>query len=250
MARDFDGNDDIIRWNNGWAYSPTSPLTVSWWAAIDSYASTKYIWNIEATNAPGVGVFCYTGNNKQIYVEVLGSTTSIIKYLINASTAAGSGWNHWAFVFAGNATASNSLLYLNGTPLSTTDQNGVGLYDTATGYISLGNRATDLERDYDGRLAEFGVWNRALGAGEIAQLAAGFSPLTIPKGLKFAPRLAGTELLDPISGTVGTATGTTVAAHPSNVKWKSASNIYCPNPVDASGFSPAWWTPPQLIGAF
>ena len=79
----------------------------------------------------------------------------------------------------------------------------------------MGGRTQDDNRCLNGRLAEIGVWNRALDAGEIALLSQGISPLTILRGLKFyAPLLGQSTELNYLGAPASTMDGSTVIAHP------------------------------------
>jgi len=98
-------------------------------------------------------------------------------------------WNHVAAVFASSASR---LAYLNGvagtvnttdvTPATTPDRTAIGVQ-----IKSDGSRSNGATVEY---LSEAAIWNVALTAAEILQLAAGYSPLFVrPESLIAYPGL-------------------------------------------------------------
>ena len=113
--------------------------------------------------------------------------TGLLSYQVTGSTdmyvesAAGSikfnQWNHVAVTTTGSATASNTILYINGiasTPSAT--QNGVSITDNSAATTRIGNRP-DGERTFDGTISEVAVYDDVLTVAEVMDLAAGDSPL-------------------------------------------------------------------------
>ena len=104
-------------------------------------------------------------------------------------------------------------IYVDGSEASySASQDGTATPNTAGLEWFVGSSWT-ADLGIDGRLAELGWWNRVLDAGEIASLAAGFSPRCMPRGLKWAPDMV-RPVTDPVTGQVGTLSGTSVLAHP------------------------------------
>ena len=78
---------------------------------------------------------------------------------------------------------------------------------------SVGGRNYDDARNFGGYLAEVGMWSRVLSADERAALAAGYSPLFFPIGLRhYAPLIR--DPVDRVTGAAGTLDGTAVVDHP------------------------------------
>ena len=94
-------------------------------------------------------------------------------------------WVDIILTYDGGATTNDPLIYLDGVSQTITQLVGdpTGSLDTNADAYVIGNRGNDDARDFNGKLAEFAIWDRILGAGEIAALAAGFSPLFIPNSL-------------------------------------------------------------------
>jgi Concanavalin A-like lectin/glucanases superfamily len=117
--------------------------------------------------------------------------------------------------FNGVSDGSASSVAFTDNTIQTTDglsrNDGIGQAEPAD---SAGIPA-GATRQFDGSIAELGVWNAALTAAELAALGKGYSPRLIrPQSLKFYWPLIGraspeTEL---INGKVGTITGTIDAA--------------------------------------
>ncbi len=87
-------------------------------------------------------------------------------------------------------------IYVAGSEISydtdTAGVQGVAASD-ADGNFILGNDEA-ASRTFDGHMAHFAVWNRVLTAGEIAALAAGYSPLFFLSGMQlYAPLDASTQ---------------------------------------------------------
>ena len=131
-------------------------------------------------------------------------------YRISTASAIGiNQWHHVAATYDGTTSASGVALYVDGNAAeidTDSDQDGVG---TAL----AGDESWYLDGTFDVRVAEGALWNRILGDAAIATLANRFSPLAMPRSLKWAPPLVRGPR-DPISGTPGGATGATVVAHP------------------------------------
>ena len=101
-------------------------------------------------------------------------------------------------------------IYKNGTELSYSVNTNGASETTHSGSWSLGGRIYDDTRNLaDGKIAQVGVWNRVLTAGEIANLAAGYAPsLAAASGLQFYFK-GNTASLTATPGGNGTADGTT-----------------------------------------
>lgn len=89
---------------------------------------------------------------------------------------------------------------------------------------------------FDGRMAEFAVWNRELSAAEMAGLGAGFSPLFYPANLlSYTPFIR--QSVERIQALTITLTGTSVATHapiiypaPSQIITAPAAAAFVPYP--------------------
>jgi len=83
-------------------------------------------------------------------------------------------WQHVAATWDGSTSGSNIHLYVDGVPADGTAVNGSGSkYDDSGNPVTIGNRAVDLARGFEGGIDEVGVYNRVLTAEEIRNLSAG-----------------------------------------------------------------------------
>jgi hypothetical protein len=143
-------------------------------------------------------------------------------------------WHHFAYTWDGSTTATNAKIYFDGAELSSYDGNTNGVTLAAgTGKWSIGGRIYDDARNADGRLAEFGFWNRVMSAAEIAGLAKKYKPSALPFGLVFyAPLVQSTT---DRYGKAATEDGTTVAVHlPVITPYRTLSNAVYVAPVGAT----------------
>jgi hypothetical protein len=96
-----------------------------------------------------------------------------------------------------------------------------GVVTTASTVRFLGNREL-VDRAWDGKLAEFALWNRILTDPEVAQLAAGDAPSLISSGLIHYRPLISTAV-DSITSDSGSVTGALVQADHPAITYPSVS---------------------------
>jgi hypothetical protein len=80
-------------------------------------------------------------------------------------------WSHVIVTWDGSITAANSHIYINGVEASysvTTD--GASITDNSSAPLVIGNRISDLARQYDGLIDEVRIYNRTLSATEVTGL--------------------------------------------------------------------------------
>lgn len=89
-------------------------------------------------------------------------------------------WHHLCIVYEAVA-GTNPAIYTDGVPQAVTPAGGPtsGSPLTNTDAYVIGNRGNDNARAWDGRLAEFAIWDELLSAAECGALARGASPATI-----------------------------------------------------------------------
>lgn len=244
MAFDFNGTTDRADWANPWAIPANNPAwSISFWAWLDVLPTTDYFWCAHQSGDAAVAkiVIADTSTNLQVYCEVRRRNFNI--------TFATGQWDHYLITDSGGTSANNITAYLNGTALTPGTGTNDATTPAASGSWSAGGRIFDDLRNFDGRLANFGVWDRVLGAGEIAMLADGFSPMFCRRGLRWAPEIVRAQR-DPISGQTGTLDGTAVIEHPRTIFPSGPINMGVPAAVPASLLYPAPFSPAfgALIG--
>lgn len=146
-------------------------------------------------------------------------------------------WTDYVITYDGSSTSNDPTVYKNGVAISTTERfTPAGTLLTSDDKLYLGNRAAD-DLTTNGRIAEFAKWNRVLSASEAAMLGAGFSPVTILRGLVFYAPLIGvlSPEIDIVGGTTGTVSGGTgTASHP-RIIYPSRPQIILPPAAVVAG---------------
>lgn len=140
--------------------------------------------------------------------------TQLVNRVARPATGA---WNHWVITYDASAAANNAVIYLNGSSVTVTRFGTgptTGSLDTNSDPYCIGSyNISPFTRAWDGMIAEFGIWNAILTAGEAAALAKGFTPDQIrPASLvEYVPLLR-----DNISrkNAAPTITGALVQPHP------------------------------------
>jgi len=178
-SADLDGTDDYVSvpdadnlsFGNG---SSDSPFTLTAWLKSNTSGSLKMI-------AKGQGV-------PQEYAFGAGSagTPNLTLYdgdvnkriQITSQTALTQGtWQHWAVTYDGSGSHSNSKIYLNGNPVSTTTASSgvyVAMNNTSTpldiGYHNITVSGTTYETFTNGHLDDVAVIAKELSASEVSAI--------------------------------------------------------------------------------
>jgi hypothetical protein len=206
-SRDFNGSTDRIDWA-AVANLTGSAVTVSAWVYSDGQAgNADYVLCLHRSGDAAIGLVVAVATATGINFYRAGTTALNV---IGTVTSITSGWHNIICTHAGDITAAATVhIYRDGAeaaeyPIAT---NGAAEY-APTGKWSLGGRVYDDARNFDGKLAQVGVWNRVLTAAEIAALAAGYAPsVAAASGLQFYLK-ANTDSLVAAPGGEGTADGT------------------------------------------
>jgi len=209
MAYDFNGTNQRL----SIASSPVTatPLTLACWFNSDTVAANQRL----------IHLFGSTGND---YYDLAtrgadaGDPVSAIVNSQNAgqieivSTSTGysaNTWHHACGVFTNSASRT---AYIDAGSAVTGTVTSVPLI--APNALQIGSFSTNIQY-MNGRIAEVGIWNAALTAGEIASLARGMTCDKVrPQSLVFYAPLV-RDLIDAKGGlTITNNNGATVANHP------------------------------------
>ncbi len=216
MARDFNGSSD--KTGHGLAAEQNNLTTWSFggWFYLDSNAQYKRIvqkgsawpnadWDLEFDDGWGM-----------VFTNIHWSTNSGAWSIPKPATGA---WTHILVTYDMGSTANDPAIYVNGASQTVTERG------TPSGTAPANSQSTlYLGSDsgngqyYDGRMAEFAMWNRVLTAAEADIIGAKkYSPLFVSNGLvMYVPLIGRTSPeLELINGANGTLTGTSVIEHPS-----------------------------------
>lgn len=237
MARDFNGTTDRIDYASAFDMTGQA-ITISCWAWFDAFtpAANKYLFN-SAISGGGAGVVFQQQGANDGMLSFFRDGTTFLNRISTSSVVATTAWYHLCVTHDGVFTTSSSIhIYRNGTEVSyLSGQNGA-TETTANSGFSIGGRTSDDLRNHDGRIAEMGIWNRVISAGEIRALSRGLKPNHFPYLLKFYAPL----IRDPndVRGLTATLDGTTVIAHPRMLR----RIITCRATGNPSASAPALWS--------
>lgn len=128
-------------------------------------------------------------------------------------------WTNDVWTYDFGATTNDPVAYRNGSSATVTERlapSGTSGHTTDDGTITIGAYDDGSGEYWDGKIAEFGIWNRILSAGEAAKLGKNCSALFIPRGLVFYAPLFGNNSpeTDIVGSGSGTVSGATKFAHP------------------------------------
>lgn len=207
-ARDFDGSTARIDAGNP-SLGLTTTYTVACWVRPDDVSTTRTWakWGTTASTNP--------------FLFLFGQTSAAIRFFVrddsavgaNATKAAVLSTSTWTHV-AGTRNGDDVQVYADGAAGTSAN--------AAIGTISINNLrigaaddgAGGLIQHFDGRVAEFAIWDVVLSTDEIASLSAGISPRHVrPVSLVFYTPLVRdiTELRQPVTLTDNSSTA---ADHP------------------------------------
>lgn len=222
MAYDFNGTSDRIDYTlpiQPEIGNTSIPFSVSCWVNLDAVA-TKWIWLMHASGdaSNSLGFYYFAGTPDR--VELLGyssGTNLTARCATSFNDLSAEGWIHFVVASTGSATATNAnhAIYENGALLAElTYTSSTDTEVPAAGSFSLGGQIYSDTTNHDGQIAEVGVWDRQITAGEAAALAAGFAPSCISNGLvAYMPLVNDTA--DVMNGPADTVDGGSAFVHPS-----------------------------------
>lgn len=225
MARSFDGASGSI----------TTGLTAH--GTLRTYA----LWVYRVSDGEGAGGRMFdkrASGGAQVEVLSIGSFLAG-SYLYTRAWSGGTGawgfaypatnaWRHLGVTYDAGAAANDPLMYLDGVSQAVSESAPPsGAPSTNADAYMIGNRS-EGDRTWDGRIAEFAVWDVILTAAEMAALGAGISPLLIrPASLVSYVPLLGGQSPEPDWKIAGGATviGTAAAAHPRVFKARGLQTV-------------------------
>lgn len=218
MARDFDGSDDNLLVDV--AAVTAYPFTISCWGNSDSTAGNAVLGCIVDKDVGTVRHLLYHegADNTIICQSSVGGSTALAETSTNIDTGV---WYHACGVFA---AAQDHRAFLNGGGKISDIINSaaIGAVDRTAVGRSMDSTAS---APYNGKLAEFAIWDVALTDAEVLILAAGFSPLLVrPQSLvHYVPLIGRTSPeIEIIRGNDMAITGATAFPHPPMI-WPTQS---------------------------
>lgn len=179
MSRDFDGSGDYLSVTNDSLIQLSSGFTVSLWMYPDAVASYRTLFCKSSGGTREYGLFLESAS--KAYVSTGGNETSATV----SSNWTTTSWQHVVLRKNGSAVT----VWRNGTQVASMTHAGSS---TNTNPLRIGKDDVGGGSDYDGRMADFAIWQVSLSDAEIASLAKGFAPPGV--------RLAGLTFFCPIYG--------------------------------------------------
>lgn len=179
MARGVFSTTNYLVLNSG--IITATPLTIACWVKPSAFSANQYLAGLFYTSA-GSGtaldgwtiLLAQTSGNVQ---ATCGNGVGLASG-VSASGASSGSWNHVAAVFN---SATSRYAYLNGTAgtQNTTNVAPSTAPDKTAAGVLIREDNSRIQAATACHIAELGFWNVALSGTEIAQLAAGYSPLFV-----------------------------------------------------------------------
>lgn len=187
MARDFDGTADYLLAS----VSPVTalPVTLACWLQSDQTAADQVVMSIGDSGANNRVQIVYAGSGTDTIQAASVTTAAAVGSSLSGTTPGTGVWMHAGAVFVNTASRFAYLDGVAGAENTSTRDPGAASWD----YVALAARnSTSIGGFFNGKVAEAAIWNADLTAAEMAQLAAGFSPIMVrPQSLVFYAPLFG-----------------------------------------------------------
>jgi hypothetical protein len=157
----FDGTNDNIQLGSASTFLPTSTITINSWAKTNVTGVYKKLFvTVTAGVSTITGIYFSLGPSPDnIYIGIITSSGS--QYATSTTNPSTSLFSN----FCGTYDGANIKLYLNGALIATKAQTGT-IVNTGIGRISGYDNNTEV---WDGNIATFSIYNRALSAAEVSQ---------------------------------------------------------------------------------
>jgi hypothetical protein len=158
---DFDGTDDVIEMGDADNFSFTDNIfSMNMWVYFDTLAAHQGVigkrgWEYSVhtiENSSTLYFYCWNQSGSNVY--------------LNASSIAASTW----YNFCWTANGTTSILYRNGTSVSTNGKSTSSMSNTAVQLtIGRGGQASTGNAFMNGRIGTVSMYNKALTAAEVLQ---------------------------------------------------------------------------------
>ena len=179
MARSFaNASSEYLRVSS--AVVTATPLTLACWFNVNNVTAEHTLISI-CDDATNTNMFALNASGVQAGDPVRAyATTGVGAFAVTTTGYTASTWHHAAGVFT---SSTDRAAFIDGGSkgTATDDLTPTGLDRTAIAVLDRLSPASYV----DGEIAEAAIWDAALTDGEVASLAAGYSPLLIrPTSLK------------------------------------------------------------------
>ena len=191
MAIDLDGTGDYLNIAAIPVSGSALAITMACWANVDDITHANILMSVNDASLANYYLLFASGDTAGDFAKFGVSAASSTAECASSIAYTAGTYQHYCGV---NASATSRTVYLNGTNSGTdaTSRSPINMDSTGIGSFSTG--AVRLF----GVIAEAGIWNVALTAGEVADLAQGLSPLLVrPESLvMYMPMWSTSDLVD------------------------------------------------------
>lgn len=210
MAYDLNGSNQAISYVLNSNQTSLTQMSVARWVYPDNVSQYKRDFHLGAAY-PNWELLMQMDDG---WGWVFGARRTVSDGAWSISKPATGAWIHNVVTYDGSSTANDPIIYNNGVSQSITERSSPSgsLVNTSTNFY-IGSEA-NTGQYWDGRIAEFAIWNRILSQDEVTALAKGASPLLFARGLIFyTPLVRGANEM--IGGLIGNlANSPSVIEHP------------------------------------
>lgn len=160
-------NTAMVDFGNVWSYERTQAFSISVWYKRNNPTSGLDFIFCKGVAGTVRGYLCYVTNG-QMQFWLQNSSTNYAEIYTATNYLNTTNWYHLVFTYNGNSSSTGMKIYTNGS-LTTTNRSG-SLSQTiiTTQPFRLGNRNDNYSAQ--GKMDEFGMWNRELTSTEVTTL--------------------------------------------------------------------------------
>ncbi len=221
MARAFDGSGDYIIFTKSPAATDLSALTYSFNLTRNSGGANRNPFWSGGSFADNYHSFLQYDNGLSKLAFVANWTGAEARWSI-PNTADDAAWHNHIISYDFGATTNDPVWYIDGISQTVTEvvtPSGSASFAADDGTLTLGAYDDGSAEYWDGKMAEFAIWNRILSSDEATFIGNGKSPSHIANGLVFYAPLSGRfgPEREIINGTTGVITNAVHSPHPPNI---------------------------------
>jgi hypothetical protein len=218
MAIEFSGTNQNVSRTSGVVGFDVAQRTVAFWFWADATGTGQVIFTSASSLASGqsadtVSTNAPAASGFRLFYQF--RWTVVAGWQVNTDLSTGQ-WYHVAVTYDRGATTNDPTIYVNGISAAFTETTAPsGTAKTGQVAYRFGEAAAGTA-DFDGRVSDFGWWDRLLSAAEVAALAKGYAPSFFCRGLRLDMPFTGRHSPEPErrQGAAGTVTGATYVDGP------------------------------------
>lgn len=167
----LDGSDDKAGAGTGSSLNLTGPVTVSAWIKPDTFGSGNKGRIIDKNNAGSSGFEFHVEN-----ATVASGLTFCVNSCPNGSMANIITLGRWQHVAAVTSGSGSVRFYVDGIDKGTASMGGGSIASHESVPLTIGGRASDTARQFDGLIDDIRIYGKTLTASEVGELYAESAP--------------------------------------------------------------------------